>query len=697
MKGGSIKILIAFFVGGFLFFGISCRNVAPAEGSARPLPVHKNWWNFYERGMQAVAEGQWSLAREDFEVCLGRRPGAKYSYPREHWQARMYGVRFFHDYFPHRELGVALFKLGDAKAAVAELEESLKQEPTGRAKHYLNEAVKAMQSGLALPGPVIALDQEAGPAVYCRSVSARLSGRVQAEGRVGRLEVGGVTEFIELAETARVFSRDVRLRPGTNDISVVAVDLNGRTAKRTVRRIADWKAPVLILQSVAERGGFWDVQARIVDETLLADAVFKQVHNPAKAVRKSGTDIQFALSFEPQESPVLEVRDVAGNCRVIDLRKLVADALKAEARTGMGGFPHVGAIRSAPDFSGCRMQGISLLSVLSLRPVLAPLQDTLKPVLRLAREDSLTCVPLAEYYLEGEAGDPGGVSSVTVNGQEYVRQQDRGAKSVSFGGRLPLERGTNRFSVVAADMAGNRNERSLTVVSVEPQHQEAAYRMSVGVPPFIPQGDAWAWKARSRLQSEFSRLPVRFRLLEREEGWDYILRELDLSASDLADPRAALRIGKLLAAELLFVGTVLKQGDGVTVQVRAVDSVDGSIAFTTDVYADHPEKDLAYQLGGLFIKIVQGFPVAEGRVLGMGGDQASIDIGSRQGIRVGTKFIVVRSAEDPSGFQDEVVLTCAERVVTLEVERLSPEMSRAHIIPPDAGSLIQKGDHVYAR
>lgn len=697
MNKGHISLLITVLVSGFLCLGISCRNVTPVEGSSRPPPVHKNWWNYYERGMQAVAQEQWSLAREDFEVCLGVRPGAKYSYPRELWQARMYGVRFFHDYFPHRELGIALLKLGDARAAVAELEESLRQEPSGRAKHYLNEACKAMQSGMPLPPPVIVLDQEAGPAVYCKSVSMRLSGRVQARGRVGHLEVGGVREFIELAEPTRVFSRDVRLSPGVNDIAVVAADLNGRTSKRIVRCIADWRAPVLILQNVSELGGFWHVQARIADETRLADAVFKQVQSPAKIERMSDTVSQFALYFGPQESPVLEVRDAAGNCRVIDLRMLVVGVVNSEDSRRVGGFPRVGALLPVPRVGGCGLLGTSLRSVLSLRPALATVRDTLKPVLRLEREDAHMCVSMPEYYLEGEAGDAGGLSSVTINGQDYVRQQDRGAKSVSFGGRLPLERGTNRFSVVAVDMAGNRNERTLTVVNVAPRHQEAVYRMSVGVPPFFPQGDAWAWKARARLQNEFSRLPARFRVLEREEGWDYILRELDLSASELADPRAALRIGKLLAAELLFVGTVLKQGAGVTVQVRVVDAADASIAFTADVYADNPEKDFAYQLGGLFVKIVQGFPFAEGRVLNIGKDKASIDIGSSQGIRVGSKFIVVRFAGDPAGFQDEEVLTCAERVVTLEVDRLSQDMSRARIIPPEAGSLIQKGDHVYAR
>jgi hypothetical protein len=167
--------------------------------------------------------------------------------------------------------------------------------------------------------------------------------------------------------------------------------------------------------------------------------------------------------------------------------------------------------------------------------------------------------------------------------------------------------------------------------------------------------------------------------------------------SDLADPKAALRVGRMLSAELLFVGAVLNQGGGMTVQVRAVDSADGSILLATDVYAEKPERDLPYQLGGLFLKILQSFPNAEGHITETAGETVRLDVGVSQGVRVGSKFVVVRESGDGKEADGGEPLSVASRPVGLEVDRSSTDASRARVLPPEAAKLLRKGDRVYAR
>lgn len=670
----------------------SCQNLAPSGDAVRVAPAHKNWWNYYERGLEAVAAGQWTNAVQDFQTCLGTRPGARFGNVREQWWARTYGVRFLNGYFPHRELGIALLNRGQTQAAVAELEESIRQEPSGRAKHFLNEARRAVQTGRNLPAPRIILDAPDGSASpYCRSPFLQVEGLVAAEGRVARIEINGASEFIELADPEKRFTREIALNPGTNTIHIQAADLNGRTATSTLRRIADWRGPTFSVLDVQNLNGVLTVEGRVVDDYAIKSVALNNSTSPLTQTRRDNGTIWISLALGEAERPVLEAEDEAGNRLNVDLRDVLSRLMPQVAEAAPSPFPSVQTSRAwAPD----RVERHRVIPPQVLAAPVGKARDALKPVLRLRPDADCLEVHVREFYLEGDVGDPGGVASVTVNGQEFLAPTDPGSRIVSFNGILPLDYGTNRFTVVAEDMAENRSERAFTVLCSVPDHLNAAYRMAVGIPPFSPPGDAWAWQARSQLQQAFVRTPARFRLLERDEGWDYILRELGMSVSDLADQRAALRIGRLLSAELLFIGASTSHGEGVTVQVRVVDSTDGSILFTTDVYADRPQRDLAYQLGGLFLKIMQEFPIVEGRIVDVKGGEVDVDVGARGGVRVGSKFVVARRVGDAG---DLAILESSNQTVILEVDKVSPSTIHTRVYPADAVKLLAKGDRIYAR
>jgi hypothetical protein len=666
-----------------LLIAVGCASFGPSLSEQLPAPTHRNWWNYYERGVNAAAAGRWTDAQHDFEVCLGLRSGARYAYPAEKWQARTYGVRFLRDYFPHRELGIALLKEGQAQEAVLKLEESLRQEPSGRAKYFLNEALKAAQAGKTIASPVIMLDAQVTNSVFCREHSLTLSGKVLASGRVRQISVDGIDEFIELAEPEKKFSSVIRLNQGTNLIAIAAADLNGRETLTNISRVADWRSPVFSIRSIDKQAGLVKLQALVCDDYRIDKMLLKQAKNTLNQRRLSAEVVEISLLYSLDEKPVLEVADGAGNALSVEIADLCSRSLAAvsqEKKSLLG-------LAQRDTLLGATLRP-ALLSMVAIAS-----QDKMKPVLRLTPDAESVQTVTDVFYLEGEVEDRGGVASITVNGQEYLRSVEQGAMTASFGGSVPLEPGTNDFEVVAKDVAGNQSVRKLRVVSSKPKHLDASYRLAVGVPPFMPKGNTWAWQARSRFQQEFSRLPVRFRLLERDEGWDYIMRELGLSGDDdLADPRTALRIGKLLSAELLFVGVALNQGNGVTVQVRAVDSTDGSIVFTTDVYADNPAKELAYQLNGLFLKVVQNFPVMEGNILEVDGTTGvCVNIGASQGVRVGSKFVVVQSGSGKD------VLSLKERSVNLEIVNMESNISRVKVIPSEALKLLRKGDQIYAR
>ena len=62
---------------------------------------------------------------------------------RDKWMARSYGMHFL-DYFPHRELGICYFEIGQLEKSKQELEISLSQEKSDKALYYYDQVRKQM-------------------------------------------------------------------------------------------------------------------------------------------------------------------------------------------------------------------------------------------------------------------------------------------------------------------------------------------------------------------------------------------------------------------------------------------------------------------------------------------------------------------------------------------------------------------------
>lgn len=87
------------------------------------------WYNYYEDGLKQMALGNWALAIENFKEALKTQN-------RDVKTIKTYGMHFI-EYFPHREIGICYFHLGQHDLAKAELLLSLQQEYSARAQEYL--------------------------------------------------------------------------------------------------------------------------------------------------------------------------------------------------------------------------------------------------------------------------------------------------------------------------------------------------------------------------------------------------------------------------------------------------------------------------------------------------------------------------------------------------------------------------------
>jgi hypothetical protein len=661
--------------------------LAPQEADpGGSLPRH-NWWNYYQRGLTCLAANHAIAAQKDFECALGVRSGARFSDDQDRWRARTYGLHFVEGYFPNRELGIAFFEQNDLTNAVRWLERSLRQTPSSRAAHYLNRAHERQVKALAPPAPRIVWEG-AGP-VLTREHTAAVRGTAEAPGYVARLVIAGRAQPVELAGNTLSFDARVDLHEGANEVVVEAVDLTGQrsTARRTW--IADWQPPLLtITRAAREADGRWRVTGVCRDDRGLASISLDAMDLPHPAGRTE-TAWPFDVHISSLGAAVTAV-DRAGNrleTRLSPDSPATADAARR----------HPGALALATDTPAQATATDATPGTRLAPPATDASGDRLPPSLNLRGARDVCVVFDAEFFLDGTAADGGGLRSLTINGEDLLVDSDRGAVRSCFARRVPLDLGTNTLDVVAMDRAGNRIARQVLVVRRPPEYLDASLRLAVGVPPLLPEnaGPASA-RAKRGMETELVRDPVRFRLLERDEGWDYILREQGLSVSDLADPRAALRIGKLMPAELLLMGRIITEARGLTIYVKAVDTASGEILYATDVYSLDPDRSLDEDAASLILKIKQGFPLISGEVVRRQGATATLSIGMRSGAAAGNRFVVLRGAAEenaPGGSLRRI----DGRPIQLSMERVQQDSGTARIVPDSAREAVREGDHVYAR
>ncbi len=100
------------------------------------------WYENYQRGMKQMEQGEWQSAKLNFENAIKVKP-------RDNSKQRV-GTMFI-KYFPHRELGICHYNLGSMAKAQEELQISLRQTPTPRARQYMQLVVND-NPNLSTPG-----------------------------------------------------------------------------------------------------------------------------------------------------------------------------------------------------------------------------------------------------------------------------------------------------------------------------------------------------------------------------------------------------------------------------------------------------------------------------------------------------------------------------------------------------------------
>ncbi|QTA81718.1 Caspase domain-containing protein [Desulfonema limicola] len=264
-----------------------------------------NWWNYYERGVSFADGRLWPQAEADFREAVSL-------WDTDERRARTYGMHFI-DYFPHRELGTALFYQDRFEEAAKELEKSLSFVKTAKAELYLDRARKAYieQKRLDKTPPGITIEYPGKNAVL-NDFKIIVKGRASDDTFVKEVLVNNKAFQIDLSGQVIDFKQEISLSPGKNDIMLEARDLTGKITKTTHTIMCDRAGPILNIDDILHSSG----SEYILKGYAYDDSQIRNITVNKKIISENpGSEVLIDYSFQLASNEKIEITalDAAGN------------------------------------------------------------------------------------------------------------------------------------------------------------------------------------------------------------------------------------------------------------------------------------------------------------------------------------------------------------------------------------------------
>ncbi len=269
------------------------------------------WWNYYERGTSFSDRQFWKQAESDFRAAIDQRNI-------DQRRVRTYG-RHLSDYFPHRELGAALFHQNRYVEAVRELEASLSSENSAKAEYYLDKARKARieQEHSDKTPPVIQLDSPQ-PDALSNASAITVSGMVSDDTFVKEITINGEPVRIDLSAPKISFHHQTRIKPGKNSIIIEAKDLIGKISKTEHDVICDRAGPIINIDPPETASGAYLIKGYAHDASGIRRIRINDTEMDAKSEREFSVNQTFAAASN--QNIIVIAEDILGNQTRAEMR-----------------------------------------------------------------------------------------------------------------------------------------------------------------------------------------------------------------------------------------------------------------------------------------------------------------------------------------------------------------------------------------
>jgi len=654
------------------------------------------WWNYYEAGIDysRVDKGL-DLSVHCFRQAIAQRP-------KDQYRARTYGVHFMEEYFPHRELGIALYRSADYDAAIRELETSRSHTDSARARYYLNKAMgahlKSLDLDTASPRITIAspVDSEVTAGFF-----VQLSGTVTDDRGVVRVLIDGRPQDLELASEQVQFVERIDLQPGLNVIEVKAEDLTGKRTETSVNVVADWDGPLLAVtdplpdeiltaQTVSVRG-------TVADTAGVSSLRINGIEVPVEGIPGAAeSGFVHELMLQPGMNTIsLAAVDSVGNKTISEFPVVYRERTSATTSIGLDRIMVAMAGDYLPARYAAATGGGESVSpggqeTEPVRIVLADLRDYQSTLYDWTR-------------VSGTAIGTQPLRSVAINGNPLVTAS-LNRSHVSFSRKVPLDLGDNDINVEAADVDGRLARRTVRVERKEPELAGIRHRMALAVPKCIKIGSVNAADAEMVYELLVAAFISggRFHMPARGTALQPVLDELALSATIFVDKETVQQKGSLVGADAVLLVSVNEWNDQFSVMTKLVNTETGSyMAEDTepDIFAEGKDINIIREkMQILADRYAMAFPLLKGKVVEIRGGDVITNVGREQGLKEQMKFHVYEELDaivDPE--TGEELLTDVDIRSQAFILDVYEKASRAEVVKQEALPEIDVGDSVMTK
>lgn len=643
------------------------------------------WWNFYERGVSFSEGGFWDEAIADFQEAMKQRD-------KDQRRARTYGMHFI-DYFPHRDLGVAYYHLGDYEKSLKELEYSLASVDTAKAKFYLNKVRQAIIKDTATdrePPTIKISAPEEGTSTNKFSVT--VEGEVEDDTYAYSIEINHSPLFLELASKKIPFSQEIKLERGVNEIKVAAKDLTGKTTEHTITIVADFVGPSINITNYASGDVVGEEKIILVGSLFDDTGITTLSINQTSIGHHQEKEISFSYPIvlkEGENQILLSASDIAGNETKGEFFLTYQPGQTGERKKTVSPHPVMIADLNLGilDTGGNRLFSKRINS------------DTMPSPLKIALKD-LTESQTVYYdtiFIDGSASGSNVIVRIEINGEPLPI---RAGKNIFFSYLAGLKKGENPFTIKAVDNQGSEATKNITIIREVPKVLDIGSRLAIAILPFAHKGELSPAGEiiDDGLIESFSNLN-RFSMITRGTELEAVLKELKLSQTDLVDKSKALQVGKLVAAEAVLSGSVIETTKDIEIIARLINTETSSIMATKDVYGqDKSLSHLHFLLNGLALKFKHDFPMVEGLVVKVQGKELVIDLGKNRNLKKEMKLIIYREGEKiVHPVTGKVMGSDCQILGEAMLDQVFDDFSKGKILVADELSEVKEKDRVITK
>lgn len=651
------------------------------------------WWSYFERGTNLLGGEFYEAAAADFREALKGRAT-------DTWRARTYGLHFT-QYFPNRELGVALYHLGQLNEAEAALQKSLADVDTARAHHYLDLVKKEkIAQGLIRDETAPGIDVGLGERALVASLDVPLTIAATDDSGVETMRVNGNPLYQRGSRADITYKPVLTFDEGVHQVTIEASDLADKMTTVTREIVVDLTGPTVGIREPADALVTEAASIRLAGSTV-DDFGVVSVTLDGRTIAQAGSESgETRLAFEAElalrdgeNTFVVSARDAAGNETYTAINVYRGRRSSTAARLWLlrEKYPDLLKVAAASPSPSSLVLVLEALEAQEAQPATGPQISIKSPKEEQPWRNNRAVRVVGEVLANTK------LAMLMINDQPV--QQLTGEPKESFNKRIPLRPedfnpdGTAKVDVkvVAQNQEGVEAQQQVAV-QVQPVDIETPEsRMKMAVLTF---GGTAADDLRGNMRT-FAEASIgasnRFTLLERAE-LARILQEQQLS-DELGDREAALRLGKVIPAHVFILADVAQVGTEAEIFVRVVNTENTQIMTQVDTHIADAGSTAALRAAtdAVTEQLKEKFPRISGEVLSTRGTTLLLNWTKEDGLMPGVRMLVVKQEEpfkDPN--TGEVLMEGETTIVGQAlITRVLDSGVLAEPIQPEGGGAIQ--------